>query len=141
MIRVYRESNDTSQGENRMFKKIHSAVVIVSDQDAALDFYVNTLGWEKRLDNPMGPDMRFITVAPKGAEMELVLGSTAMYNPADGKGIPNGITLIVDDVDATYAELSAKNVTFGMKPETMPWGPRGADFQDPDGNSFFLTSE
>jgi catechol 2,3-dioxygenase-like lactoylglutathione lyase family enzyme len=123
-----------------VFKRIHATAISVSDQDVALDFYVNTLGWEKRLDNSMGPDERFLTVAPNGAETELILGGASMYPPEDGKGIPNGITLIVDDVDATYAELSAKNVKFSMPPADMPWGARGAHFEDPDGNSFFVTA-
>jgi catechol 2,3-dioxygenase-like lactoylglutathione lyase family enzyme len=50
-----------------MISYIHSTTVIVKDQDAALDFYTNKLGWEKRNDNDMGNGERFLTVAPKGA--------------------------------------------------------------------------
>ena len=41
--------------------------VNVSDQDRALDFYVDTLGFEKRLDAPISPKMRWVEVAPPGA--------------------------------------------------------------------------
>jgi len=37
------------------------------------DFYVNKLGFEKRTDNPIGPDMRWVTVAPPGGKTEIVL--------------------------------------------------------------------
>ena len=120
------------------FKRIYSTTVIVSDQDAAIEFYVGVLGFEVKLDNSMGEGFRFVTVAPVGAETELVLGSTNMFDIAQGKGIENGITLVVDSVDATYAELSAKGVNFPRLPEDLPWGGRGAWLADPDGNQFFL---
>ena len=121
-----------------MINHIHSTAVIVQDQDAALDFYVNKLGWEKRIDQMMSDNERFLTVAPKGAQTELVLGSQNMYG--DQKGITNGISLIADDVQATYDDLSAKGVNFTEAPQQMPWGALGTWFSDPDGNQFFLTS-
>jgi catechol 2,3-dioxygenase-like lactoylglutathione lyase family enzyme len=120
-----------------MISYIHSTTVIVKDQDAALDFYTNKLGWEKRNDNDMGNGERFLTVAPKGATTELVLGAPTMYG--DNKGIASGISMIADDLDATYKDLSGKGVTFKGAPETMPWGAKATWFSDPDGNEFFLT--
>lgn len=120
-----------------MIEYIHSTAVIVQNQDIALDFYVNKLGWEKRLDNDMG-GMRFLTVAPKGAQTELVLGSPAMYG--DQQGVGNGISLISDDVDQTYQDLKAKGVQLRQEaPEMMPWGAKGFNFSDPDGNEFFVS--
>lgn len=66
-----------------MITKIHSATVIVADQDTALDFYVNTLGWEKRQDAEVGPGYRFLTVAPAGGDAELVL--TRRMRPIAGR--------------------------------------------------------
>ena len=118
-----------------MITHIHSATVIVSDQDKALEFYTGTLGWEKEIDQPMG-DGRFITVKPKDGQASLALGTSAMFG---GTSAPTmGISLIADDVQKTYEELSAKGVKFTMKPEPMPWGDIGAHFEDPDGNSFYL---
>ena len=117
--------------------RIHSAPVIVSDQDKALEFYTGILGWEKELDNDMGGGMRFITVKPRGGETSLALNLPQMHNGAE-PGTVDGISLIADDVQKTYEELSAKGVTFTMKPERMPWGDIGAHFKDPDGNGFFL---
>jgi predicted enzyme related to lactoylglutathione lyase len=117
---------------------IHSTTIIVSDQDKALDFYTNVLGWEKQLDNSMGDGLRFLTVKPTGSEAALALGQPEMHNGAQPGTGSIGISLIADDVQKTYEELSAKGVNFTMKPERMPWGDMGAHFEDPDGNGFFL---
>lgn len=119
-----------------MITKVHSATIIVSDQEKALEFYTEVLGWEKREDNLLPGGYRFLTVGPRGGEMSLVLGKSETFGGAEGVG--RGISLLADDVQATYDELSSKGVTFGMKPERMPWGAIGAEFSDPDGNSFYL---
>lgn len=130
-----------------MITKIHSTTVIVSDQAASLDFYVNKLGWEKRIDNMMGPDYRFLTVAPVGADAELVLGpanvlgvkaGTGLYGGMEGMGDQSGISLTVENFDETYQLLVDRGVRFARPPEEMPWGDKGAWMLDPDGNSFFL---
>lgn len=123
-----------------MISHIHSTTIIVSDQDAALDFYVNTLGWEKRMDSPMG-DLRWLTVAPAGEKTELALASTEMFGGAAGAPSNPAINLIAADLDATYAEMTAKGVKFAGPVETMPWGAKGATLLDPDGNAFFIAEE
>lgn len=121
-----------------MFKRIHSTVIKVSDQDAAKAFWLDTLGFESRIDQQMGP-MRFLTVAPPGADTELVLGTSEMYG--EGHGFTNGVSFIVDDVDAVFADLRAKGVEFVDEPDDMPWGARGASFTDPDGNQHFMSTD
>ena len=127
-----------------MITRLHSATVVVSDQDASLDFYVHKLGWEKRIDQPMG-DTRFITVAPKGSSAELALTDPRMMEQAGEAGLKPGMNLgisfVCKDVQATCDELMAKGVTFPMPPTEMPWGALGAHFTDPDGNTFFLTED
>jgi predicted enzyme related to lactoylglutathione lyase len=124
--------------------RLHSASVVVSDQDASLDFYVNKLGWEKRIDQPMG-ETRFITVAPKGSPAELALADPSMMADAGSAelkpGMNLGISFVCKDVRATYDEMSANGVSFPMPPTDMPWGALGAHFEDPDGNVFFLTED
>jgi catechol 2,3-dioxygenase-like lactoylglutathione lyase family enzyme len=116
---------------------IHSATVVVADQDAALDFYVNTLGWNKDTDQQMGPDMRFVTVVPPGAETQLVLGHASWFSdgPAPAK---SGISLVSPDIEATYATLQERGVRFKGPLEAMPWGKRATWFYDIDDNEFFL---
>jgi predicted enzyme related to lactoylglutathione lyase len=127
-----------------MITRLHSASVVVSDQDASLSFYVNTLGWEKRIDQPMG-ETRFITVAPIGSNAELALTPPEMMEQAGETGIKPGMNLgisfVCDDVQATYDAMAAKGVNFLMPPTLMPWGALGAHFCDPDGNTFFLTED
>lgn len=130
-----------------MISYIHSTTIVVSDQELALDFYVNTLGWEKRIDAQMGDGYRFLTVAPVGGQAELALGPAQMFSIPPGAGITrgrgmegaSGITFAVDDVDETYRTLSERGVRFTGPPEQMPWGDRATWLLDPDGNRFFFT--
>ena len=125
-----------------MITRIHSVNLPVSDQDVALDFFVNTLGWEKRIDNMVGENYRFLTVAPRGAGTELALGASAGEDANGGLNSSTPIfSLITDDVDATYEDLLAKGVTFKVKPQVEPWGAKGALFVDPDGNEFYITTD
>ena len=119
-----------------MITQIHSTTILVSDQDRALEFYTGVLGWEVEIDQPMGEDERFLTVRPKGGQTSLSLGTSRMLDGQNPGRI--GISLIADDVQKTYEELSARGVVFSMKPERMAWGDIGAQFEDPDGNSFYL---
>ena len=64
---------------------VHSTVVVVDDQDQALDFYTQVLGWEVRHDNQMSPDYRFLVVAPPDTRVALPSApntSTAGRHPA-----------------------------------------------------------
>ncbi len=123
-----------------MITQKHSATIAVADQDAALDFYVNTLGWEVGYDNPVGESMRFLSVVPPGATTQLVLGHTSWYSdeyPAPGKA---GISLIAPDIDATYDTLKERGVKFKGPVGEMPWGAKATWFYDLDGNEFYLTN-
>jgi catechol 2,3-dioxygenase-like lactoylglutathione lyase family enzyme len=124
-----------------MFSHIYSTTIVVSDQDAALDFYVNTLGWEKTMDNPMSPDMRFVTVAPSGATTQLVLGLPSWFGDDPQPRKNTGISLVTPDIDATYATLVERGVTFKEPVSVMPWGQKATWFSDPDGNEYFLVEE
>jgi len=121
-----------------MFSHIYSTTIVVSDQDAALDFYVNTLGFEKSMDVPMGPEMRFVTVVPPGATTHLALGLPSWFEEDSNLRKNTGISLVTPDIDATYATLVERGVTFKEPVSTMPWGAKATWFYDPDGNEFFL---
>ncbi|HEX4207631.1 MAG TPA: VOC family protein [Ktedonobacteraceae bacterium] len=117
---------------------IEMATVTVNDQDAALDFYVNKAGFEKRIDNAFGP-MRFLVVAPKGSRTGIVLQSAqANRKPTGGS---TGIVLGSSDVEGTYQEMSGRGVIFTQAPVKQPWGAMEAVFSDPDGNTYSLTSQ
>jgi catechol 2,3-dioxygenase-like lactoylglutathione lyase family enzyme len=123
-----------------MISRIHSTTVIVTDQDRALDFFVNTLGFEKMADVPMGAEMRWVTVRPAGSSVELALGTPGWFS-GRAPGGPTGISLVSTGIDAEYAALTAKGVRFKGPVEMMPWGSKATWFSDPDGNEFFLVEE
>src|ERR1700744_4407211 len=88
--------------------KLNTGVVPVSDQDRAIEFYVGTLGFEKRLDVPFGNGYRWVEVAPAGG-----VTTIAIVPPPPGKptgGVETGIGLATDDVDGDYADLKAAGV-------------------------------
>lgn len=123
-----------------MITRVHSAPIVVSDQQAAIDFYVGKLGWDIVIDQMMGENYRFVTVSPSPGSAQIALNPEGMLR--DRKpGSQSGISLIADDIDKLYEELSAKGVTFTMPPSDMPWGARGAEIVDPDGNTFFVTTD
>ena len=125
-----------------MISYVHSATILVRDQDAAVDFYVNKLGFEKRMDNPFGEQSRWIVVGPPGGQAGLALLKPEDYGrDADSVGGPTGISFITSDVQATYDQLVARGVTFTSPPQQMPWGATATWFDDPDGNNYFLTDD
>jgi lactoylglutathione lyase len=107
-----------------MITRVSSVGVRAGDLDRAVDFYVGKLGFEKRRDEPMGPDARWVEVAPAGAETVIV-----PFTP--------GLVFACDDIQATYRELRARGVEFTEEPAEQAWG-RWAQFRDPDGNEHGL---
>jgi lactoylglutathione lyase len=125
-----------------MFPQIHSVVVVVPDQDAALDFYTRILGWEKRDDNQMSPDYRFLTVVPPGLNAGIALGPAHIHGyEAPGPDNPKdvGINLVAPDVRSLHEQWTANGVAFDMPPTPMPWGGYAVRFMDPFGNRYFMT--
>ena len=118
-----------------MITKARTVGVYVSDQDRALDFYVDKLGFEKRTDEPMGPEARWIEVAPAGAETVLVLFTPP--GQEDRIGSFSNVVFECDDIETTYRELRGRGVEFTEEPSEQPWG-MWAQFKDVDGNEFGL---
>ena len=117
-----------------MLKSVFNTAVYVSDQDRALDFYTNVLGFEQRVDNPPPDGPRFLKVGVKGQEFQLVLwpGAAGRGAPVQGR-IPAAVTIEVDDCRKTVAELESRGVEFDTGVLEFPWGSV-AQFGDPDGN-------
>jgi catechol 2,3-dioxygenase-like lactoylglutathione lyase family enzyme len=105
--------------------RIHLTSVFVDDQDRALQFYTDTLGFETRQDVPLGNGDRWLTVGAPGQDgIELLLepaGHPAVA-PYRESVIADGIPLAsfaVDDVNAEHERLTAAGVTFTQQPTTM----------------------
>lgn len=121
--------------------KLYSADINVSDLDKALDFYVNTLGFEQRVDEPMDDaGHRWVEVAPKGAASAFILAHDFGNWRQEKVGGWSGLIFSVADMASTYETLKARGVTFSEEPEAAPWGIY-AVAQDPDGNTFGLLQE
>lgn len=113
----------------------------VHDQDRALRFWTETVGWELRLDAPMGDDgTRWIEVQPPQGTTYLVLSPAEGPDDARVGGL-GPVWFDVDDLDATYAELTGRGVEFATAPEVAPWNPgvRWASFRDPDGTTYGIS--
>ncbi len=117
---------------------ISVVTVQVKDQDAALQFYTERLGFEKRSDAPMGEGMRWLTVAPAGAATEVVL-ARGFGDGGAPLGKNTGLVLETDDIDAAHRELSGRGVHFTKQPSKEDFGG-WAEFVDGDGNGFGLHS-
>src|SRR5258708_6001219 len=102
-----------------MIDCVSTVCIFVNDQDVAKNFYTNKLGLEVRNDMAMGPDSRWLSVAPKGAKTEIVLYKIdpmwEHYRGVIGKS--QGVTLQVSDMTALAADLKAKGVRFQIEPE------------------------
>lgn len=113
--------------------KVGTVMVPVSDQDRAVEFYVEKLGFEKTSDIPFGHGDRWIEVSPPGADT-----TVALVKPREGEpvGIDTRIGYTTDDVDADHAELKARGVD--VDAEVMRMGdpvPPMFFFRDLDGNN------
>lgn len=122
-----------------MITHVHSVTVLVKDQDQAVDFYVNKLGWEQRSDSPFGEGSRWIEVAPPGATTALaLLRPQDIGAPPEAVGSSSGVSVVADDLNSTYEELTGRGVEFAQPPGMMPWGQMATWFNDQDGNHLFV---
>jgi catechol 2,3-dioxygenase-like lactoylglutathione lyase family enzyme len=106
----------------------------VSDQDRSRDFYVGVLGFELVSDVQMGPDMRWVQVAPPGSTTSITLVTWFPTMPA---GSTKGTVLETDDLEGDIADLKGRGVLINGEIQEMPWG-RFVTFDDPDGNGIVL---
>lgn len=117
--------NDTTR-----ITRVGTVILPVSDQDKALDLFVGTLGFEKRLDGEFAPGQRWIEVAPPGAATTI-----ALVAQGSSEGIE--ISFATDDAEADHAAMLAKGVEADAELILMGEGvPPMFTFRDPDGNRF-----
>ena len=117
--------------------KIGTVIIPVSDQDRAIEFYVETLGFETRLDVPFGDGYRWVEVAPADAATTI-----AIVPPPPGKptgNVETGIALNTDEVDDVHADLKARGVDVDDEVSRMgdPVPPMFW-LRDPDGNTLMV---
>ena len=106
--------------------QLGTVIVPVTDQDRALEFFTEKLGFEKRLDTPYGEGHRWLEVAPAGA------ATTIALVPGDAMEV----SLATSDAEATHAALLAAGVDVDAEIIRMDFVPPMFTFRDPDGNPF-----
>jgi lactoylglutathione lyase len=109
--------------------------VNVTSQDDAITF--DKLGFEKRLDAPISPTMRWIEVAPPGANASIALNAA---EGASREATDTGLRFSVPDTAAEHATMREREVDVG---ELLRWDdvPPMFSFDDPDGNRFYVVEE
>ena len=122
------------QGGTRI-RTVGTVGIPVTDQDRALEFYVGMLGFEVRRDGEFGGGMRWLEVAPPGAETSIALLPPGM---GTGAGVDTGIRLSTESAEADHASLEARGVDVQ---EILRFGegvPPMFTFRDPDGNTLYV---
>ena len=127
--------NSSTHGPTTV-SNIGVAMFTVADQDAALAFYTEKLGWEVRGDDRFGEngEMRWLEVAPPGSTARLAL------NPPMG-GQPGGSSIGVETSDVTgeYERIKGLgDVDVDEQLMDMPGTPRMFSLRDPDGNNVWV---
>jgi|SRR5450756_1019976 len=122
--------------------KIGHITLLVKDQDEALKFYTEKLGFQKRQDTVLWGNMRWVTVSPKNqTDLELTFVVTDSEDKRKALGKQAGdhvfLTLETDDCRKDYKAMKAKGVKFYGKPEKQVWGVEVV-FEDLYGNLFDL---
>ncbi|HWI53847.1 MAG TPA: VOC family protein [Symbiobacteriaceae bacterium] len=129
-----------------MITGVSSVTVIVRDQEEALQFYTEKLGFQVGKDMRMGENgPRWVTVIPRsGSQPELLLFNPTAFMPPEPAadmlaliGKMPGNVLSTDDCRKTIAELEARGVKILSQPQDYPYGVE-AVFSDLYGNNFVV---
>jgi catechol 2,3-dioxygenase-like lactoylglutathione lyase family enzyme len=120
-----------------MITHLKFASIPTRDQDLAVAFWVDKMGFRILTDQPMGPGRRWVELAVGNSETRIVLFTPDGQEDRIGTFF-NG-SFACDDVEHTHRTLSQRGVAFEGPPEKQPWGTF-AKFRDPDGNTFVLSS-
>jgi catechol 2,3-dioxygenase-like lactoylglutathione lyase family enzyme len=105
--------------------RIYVTSVLVDDQRKALDFYTNTLGFEKKTDIPLGEASWLTVVSPEqpdGTELLLEPSGHPAAKPFKDALVEDGIpatSFAVDDIQAEFERLRSKGVRFTQDPTKM----------------------
>jgi catechol 2,3-dioxygenase-like lactoylglutathione lyase family enzyme len=130
--------------------KVANAQLWVHDQDEALEFWTEKLGFEVRQDITMEElgGFRWLSVGAPGQDLSIALmaipgppviddSTKKQVEDLMAKGWAGTVFLTTDDVQATYEELKANGVEFTEAPSEQPYGV-DSEFRDPSGNKFRL---
>lgn len=119
-----------------MISHVKFVSIPVRDQNRALDFYTDKLGFTIITDQPFDAEQRWIELRIPKAETRVVLFTPKGH--ADRVGSFVNLSFATSDVQASYEEYQRRGVKFRGPPEKQPWGTF-AMFEDSEGNQFVLS--
>jgi catechol 2,3-dioxygenase-like lactoylglutathione lyase family enzyme len=140
----------SSKENESMIRKMSHATIFVNNQNEALEFYRDKLGFKVHTDAMVGPDFRWLTMCTNDdPEFEFILlepkpgmlmdeETSKQLRAILAKGVLGAGVFVADDCRKTFEELKAKGVEFISKPAQRPYGVE-AVFKDNSGNWFSLT--
>jgi catechol 2,3-dioxygenase-like lactoylglutathione lyase family enzyme len=117
--------------------RVHTVAIPVADQERALAFYQQTLGFELRRDTVFGAGMRWVEVGPPGAQTTVALPP---FHPGVKPGVDTGLRLATADARSAHAALAAAGVDVDELLD-YPGAPLMFFFRDPDGNTLVLVQD
>lgn len=126
-----------------MSGRIAVFTLVVKNQAEALEFYTKKVGFEKKTDVSPPGRSRWVTVGPKGQDLQLALWQLGSQDSNDWSkawkpGSMPPIVMYVDDCRKAFVEMKSRGVEFKQaEPEEQAWGV-SATFADPDGNLFSI---
>jgi predicted enzyme related to lactoylglutathione lyase len=120
-------------------KAVRTVAVPVTNHDRALEFYLEKLGFEKRLDASFGQGQRWVEVAPSGSWTTIALAPPGRAEFTGGHD--TGIRLSSADAASDHARLQASGVDVDADVLRIPGVPPMFSFRDPDGNQLYVVEE
>lgn len=121
-----------------MITQIKFISIPVTNQDRAVDWFTNKLGFKVFTDQAMGPGQRWIEMRIGRAETKLVLYTPPGHENRIGGPVP--LAFQCDNVQKTCDELKSRGVEFAQEPKTESWGT-SAIIKDPDGNQYVISTK
>lgn len=113
--------------------QVANVMAPVADQDAAIEWYTQVLGFEKRFDSLFGDGDRWVEVGPAGGETAIALVVPRESGPAAAT-----FGVFTEDVEAEHARLREAGVAEADLMRMPPPVPPMFHIQDPDGNNIWI---
>jgi lactoylglutathione lyase len=130
----------TSERRQKVIEGVNQVLLEVEDQDRALEFWTEAIGFEHAQDVPYGERERWLEVRTRDKAVTLVLSLRRGEGPATPRPAERPTSCIFfycDDLPGTYKELRARGVEFSQPPCEQSWG-LWSMFDDQEGNRFAL---
>ena len=124
-------------GSKTIIDRVGRVAVPVSDQDAAIAFYTEKLGFTLDADIAVDENYRWVEVSPPGGGTALAIVPPPQSSP-DRIGIDTNVILTTDDIDGAHAELQARGVDTDDVSRMGAPVPPMLFFRDQDGNTLLI---